>query len=1131
MKRAKHLFGFILLCSIFISANGQNHFTKYDDLPGLVQADKPSYSNQYPDWGKMMYQYPVNYDQVEKAYKDWLLNGKPEKSAILRYYKNWKRAVAELVLEDGSIQMPDLQLYKANIRKSQITQPSRSANSNANWTFLGPKETFWLNESGSTTAPSSCPWQVNVYSFEVSSSNPNVIYAGTETGFLNKTTDNGQSWELLGLNYVFGGGITAVAIHPENAEVVYVAAGSQVHKTADGGVSWEPLLSNGFQASTLLIDFQNPNKIIAAANSGIYISTDAGENWDHPWTSQCWDVAIQPNNPNKIFGITKFGSQFAMVQSDDGGVTFVMDEQFPSDINQQSGGLLAVTTDNPDLLMAVMLSNNNTPFLYQCSISNSEWTQLAQGNTSQLPMNNGQGFFDLVLEIDPNDENIIFVGTTTLYKSSNGNSFSAIGGYTGSFAIHPDIQDIQILENGNMWVATDGGMSFSTDKFSNVNHYFSRNAGLIGSDMWGFHQGWNEDIVVGGRYHNGNTAMADFYGEKALRMGGAESPTGWILQGKSRHAAFNDLGNGWILPSSAEGQAEGRFIFSKYPTMEEYGGRRGNLVFHPHYYGTIYLGEGNGFWKSIDNGESYDLLHDFSAQTRYLEISYSNPDILYLDVNSQGLYRSNDGGYSWEAKPSLTSSQYGGSYWKGKTQFVISPTDENTIYACLSNGTWSGDIGEIFKSEDGGDSWIDWTAELEEYTKSLVIQLNESGDDLVYLFTNSKNGKPAKVFIRGENDNEWQDFSEGFPSGFSVNYPMAFYRDGKLRVGGSGGIWESPLEVQDGAVVINPWVEKAYYDCMFDTVFLEDHSMINHNGASWHWEISPEPEYISDPNIRNPKMVLGNPGSYNVTMTLNKGGQEYSKEIIDYITTTTCPSIEDCTNPDNVPKDIWELVYVDSEEVNYPGLATMAFDGDASTIWHTRWSTGNDPYPHEIIVDMGTTYQLFNFTLLNRQDGENGRIKDYMFYVSEDNENWVLKGMGDFENTAAPQTLVFEESANGRYFKLVGISEVNGNAWASAAEFDLMGCTDLVKTQQIAHCFDLKAYPQPVNSTLTLELPDKNIDSYDVLNASGMLLSSSQISTGKGKVNLMLDNLPAGLYILRFKGEAGIQYRVKVLKD
>ena len=118
-----------------------------------------------------------------------------------------------------------------------------------------------------------------------------------------------------------------------------------------------------------------------------------------------------------------------------------------------------------------------------------------------------------------------------------------------------------MLSNGDSWVATDGGINLSTDNFMNVNNHTALNSGLIGSDMWGFDQGWNEDVIVGGRYHNGNTAIADFYGNKALRMGGGESPTGWLLKGKSRHAAFDDLGNGWILHRTAEGKPEGRFIF------------------------------------------------------------------------------------------------------------------------------------------------------------------------------------------------------------------------------------------------------------------------------------------------------------------------------------------------------------------------------------------------------------------------------------------------------------------------------------------------------------------------------------------------------------------------------------------
>ena len=44
--------------------------------------------------------------------------------------------------------------------------------------------------------------------------------------------------------------------------------------------------------------------------------------------------------------------------------------------------------------------------------------------------------------------------------------------------------------------------------------------------------------------------------------------------------------------------------------------------------------------------------------------------------------------------------------------------------------------------------------------------------------------------------------------------------------------------------IINPWVEKSFYNCMTDTLFFDDHSIINHEGVSWQWEITPDPEYI-----------------------------------------------------------------------------------------------------------------------------------------------------------------------------------------------------------------------------------------------------------------------------------------------
>jgi len=1128
----------LLTVLILIGTNliAQQQYTPYDDAPGNIKSYKPTYNSNFPVWAKMLYEYPVNFSEIDEAYEQ--SEEKNTKTPITRYYKIWRRNIQKWVKEDGSIALTNIKGYEKNLRNAQLEAANNSkfdVNSESDWTFLGPKESFWLNESGSPTPPLSCPWQVNVYSFDVSASNNHILYCGTETGFVNKSTNHGDNWQQLGLDYPFGGGITATAIHPENSNIVYVSAGNQVHKTIDGGGSWLPLLENGeqFSADRLLIDSENPNIIFAAASTGVYVSMDDGENWSRNYISRAYDIALNPENHNQVYAISKSGGKFKMILSNDGGANFETDPNFPSDISDESGGMLAVTPADANKLWVVMLSADYTPYIYKGDMESQTWTLLATGQTGQFPMNNGQGYFDLVLEVSPTDADLIFAGTTTLFKSSNGGqNFHAIGGYTGPFMIHPDVQDMKLLDNGEMWIATDGGMTTTFDHFSSTNNYFSKTNGIVGSDMWGFDQGWNEDLVVGGRYHNGNTAMADFYGDKAIRLGGAESPTGWVLQGRSRHVAFNDLGNGWILPTTAEGQHEGRFIFSKYPTMDEYGGRRGNVVFHPNYYGIVYLGNGDGFWRSKDMGVSWDLLYDFSRTIRYLQISYHNPEVIYADVVGKGLYRSADGGITWELKPSLCSSEYGGSYWKGKTFFVISPVDENTIYACLQNGTWTEDVGEIFKSTDGGDTWIDWTGALSEYIKNMIIQPDANGDDIVYLFTNTGNGKVAKVYKRNENDDNWDLFSNNFPAGFYVNLGLPFYRDSKLRVSGNGGVWESPMAEEDFSPIINPWVNTPNNKCMEDTLYFDDHSILNHTGVNWHWEITPSPEWIEDVDMRNPRVVLGNPGSYTVTLSVTKDGTTYTKEIVDMVTTTTCPTIENCFNPAELPKDIMTLVYVDSEETGYPGTAVMSFDGDPSTIWHTRWSSGTDPYPHEIQVNMGQPYQIFDFTYLARPDGENGRIKEYELYISEDPQDWGIPiSVGEFENTGAPQTIVFEESVIGQYFRLVALSEVNGNEWASAAEFSLVGCTDLTATHNIKDVYqDLQAFPIPSTGIVHVTIPSHAKFDYDLLSSYGRILKQGVIEENSQSFSIDLSVYPSGVYIVQMWAENGVLYRVKLVK-
>lgn len=223
------LISFLLFTSL--STFGQQKFTTHDYIPGNILNYKPAYQDNYPTWAKMLYQEDINYYEIEKAYSNWKINGNDDFRAVEKYYKIWIQKVSPFVAEDGSIQLIGVETYYNNILSSQQKTTTNQLKDGTNWEFLGPKETFWLNESGSTQEPEACPWQVNIYTFDVAKSSYSTLYCGTETGYVNKSIDNGETWNLLAQNYTFGGGITSLAIHPTDENTVYIGAGAQIHKT------------------------------------------------------------------------------------------------------------------------------------------------------------------------------------------------------------------------------------------------------------------------------------------------------------------------------------------------------------------------------------------------------------------------------------------------------------------------------------------------------------------------------------------------------------------------------------------------------------------------------------------------------------------------------------------------------------------------------------------------------------------------------------------------------------------------------------------------------------------------------------------------------------------------------------
>ncbi len=120
------------------------------------------------------------------------------------------------------------------------------------------------------------------------------------------------------------------------------------------------------------------------------------------------------------------------------------------------------------------------------------------------------------------------------------------------------------------------------------------------------------------------------------------------------------------------------------------------------------------------------------------------------------------------------------------------------------------------------------------------------------------------------------------------------------------------------------------------------------------------------------------------------------------------------------------------------GEVANAFDGDPETFWHTEWSQREPAPPHTLTINLGEEQSLLGFEYLPRQGQANGRIAGYTIEVSRDARSWTQAASGNFPNTAKAQRIVFDSPTRARYIRLVALSEVGGNAWASVAEFNLL---------------------------------------------------------------------------------------------
>jgi photosystem II stability/assembly factor-like uncharacterized protein len=126
---------------------------------------------------------------------------------------------------------------------------------------------------------------------------------------------------------------------------------------------------------------------------------------------------------------------------------------------------------------------------------------------------------------------------------------------------------------------------------------------------------------------------------------------------------------------------------------------------------TVYVGSaGGGVWKSVNNGVTFKPVFDKQPVQSIgaLAIDPSNPKTIWAGTGEawtrnsvsigDGIYRSTDGGENWTNMGLKTSERI--------AKILVHPKDSNTVYACVPGKLWSdSDDRGLYKTTDGGKSW------------------------------------------------------------------------------------------------------------------------------------------------------------------------------------------------------------------------------------------------------------------------------------------------------------------------------------------------------------------------------------------------------------------------------------------
>jgi photosystem II stability/assembly factor-like uncharacterized protein len=720
--------------------------------------------------------HPTFKEIQEQFYKHWQGREMKHKGGW-KQFKRWEWLAETRLNKDGYLD-PTLNWQGWLEKQTFFGDHNRAAA--AAWTEIGPIQ----KPEQYNTAGYAGLGRLNCITFHPN--NSDIIWVGSPSGGLWKTTDGGNSWfgltdELPNL------GVSSILVHPDNPNIIYIATGDGdgydtfsvgVLKSTDGGVTWNstglsPLVSDRWAINKLVMHPNDPETIIAATRIGIYKTTNGGDVWISKLSGDFKDLEVQPRYPENwiasesgigVYKSTDYGESWAKIENGLPSIGF--------------GRIALEYSTNPSNIVYALYVNLEDGFFgfYRSDDHGNSWHQRSNSPNllgwSYLGLgNDGQGYYDLALGVHPEKPNTIYVGGVNMWRSQDGGtSWEMINHWAGQGnfpLVHADHHDLVFHPNdpdtifsgndGGIYKSTDGGDSW-TDISSGLAIHQIYRLGVSAQDP---------NLMIIGNQDNGSDLFKDGTWKSVNGGDGMECAID-PADSKVMYSSYyfgnfqqsKDSGLNW-LTIGREFADTGAWVTP--------------FILNPNDSSIIHVAT-TKVYKSTDQGETFvELSHDLNGEPMIsMAVAPSDNNYIYT-ADSYRFFVTTDGGTQWHERTRPLNAPY-------ITGMTVHPQNPRTLWVTI--GGYEGSL-KVFQSRDAGETWFNVSGKLPNIPANCIaidpISLGlYVGTDLGVFYSLSEN-----IF--------WQAFDNGLPN-VIINDIEISPQSGLIHVATYGrGVWRSPL--------------------------------------------------------------------------------------------------------------------------------------------------------------------------------------------------------------------------------------------------------------------------------------------------------------------------------------------------